>query len=361
MTRDPLNTPLCDLLGIRVPVVLAGMAGGPTSVALVAAVSRAGGLGTFGAMGMSTEALHDSVSQARASGADAVAVNVLLAPPRAGAGDGSAVKVAVAALAPEAIAADSPARPGATPGELVATAIAAGATAISVGLGDPAPVAGLVRQAGLPLIAMAACVEDAEQAVASGADVIVAQGGEAGGHRSNFVVEEDGSVPLVGTLALVPQIVDAVEVPVLAAGGIMDGRGLAASLALGAQGVQMGTRFLVADEASVAPSYKSRVARSRETESVITTAVSGRPARGLPNTLIRTLEAAGDGAGWPAQAALTAAARAAGAAADDDELIALWSGQAGGMAGEPRPAAEIMDDVVDGARRVLSHLGAAGR
>ena len=104
--------------------------------------------------------------------------------------------------------------------------------------------------------------------------------------------------------------------------------------------------------------YKRRVAASRDVESVITAAVSGRPARGLPNTLVRTLEAAGDGVGWPAQAGLTAAARAAGAAADDAERVALWSGQAGALAGTGRPAAEIMDALIAQARGVLGELGA---
>lgn len=356
MNRDPLNTPLCTRLGIRVPVILAGMAGGPTSPELVTAISRSGGLGTFGAMGMTPDAIAAAVREVRDAGVHAVGVNVLIAPPLEGEGDGSAVRVAVAALAPEG--GGQPAPPPSTPAELVEAAIDAGATVISVGLGDPAPVAALVKDAGLPLIAMAACVADAERAVASGADVIVAQGGEAGGHRSNFEVGPDGSVPLVGTLALVPQIVDAVAVPVVAAGGIMDGRGLVAALALGAQGVQMGTAFLVAEEATVAPSYKRRVARSRDTESVITRAVTGRPARGLPNKLMRTLEAAGDGVGWPAQAGLSAAVRAAGTAADDDERLALWSGQAGAMAGGPRPAAAILEAVVDGAREVLAGMGA---
>ena len=156
----------------------------------------------------------------------------------------------------------------------------AGARVVSVGLGDPAAVRDLAVAAGAPLIAMASSVEDAERAVASGAQVIVAQGAEAGGHRSTFDVPADGVVPLVGTFALVPQVVSAVDVPVVAAGGVMDGRGLAAALALGAQGVQMGSRFLMADESGASAGYRRRVSEARDTDTIITRAVSGRPARG---------------------------------------------------------------------------------
>ena len=122
----------------------------------------------------------------------------------------------------------------------------------------------LARDAGVPLIAMASSVDDAVRSARSGADVIVAQGAEAGGHRSSFDLPEDGEVPLIGTFALVPQVVRAVDVPVVAAGGVMDGRGLAAALALGAQGVQMGTRFLVAAESGAPEGYKRRLREAHD-------------------------------------------------------------------------------------------------
>ena len=128
-------------------------------------------------------------------------------------------------------------------------------------MGDPAPIVSATRAAGVPLIAMVSTAEEARLSVAAGADAVIAQGAEAGGHRATF--EPGDEPPLVGTLALVPRVVDAVDCPVVAAGGIMDGRGLAAALALGAQGVSLGTRFMLATEAGVADCPPAPAARAR--------------------------------------------------------------------------------------------------
>ncbi len=340
-------------------MLLAGMAGGPTTPELVAAVSEAGGLGAFGITGMSIAAVDAAVRRARELTDAPIAVNVLVAPATAPDPDGGDPRPAIAGLRTGmGLPADAPAPPvPATPRELVATALAAGAAVVSVGLGDPAEVADLAAAAGVPLVVMASSVADAERSVASGADVIVAQGSEAGGHRSTFEVPRDGSVPLVGTFALVQKVVAAVDVPVVAAGAIMDGRGLAAALALGAQGVQMGTRFLVALESGAPDGYRRRVASARDTDTVITRAISGRPARGLRNRLVDTLEAEGPPAlGYPRQAAASADLRSAAARADEPELIALWAGQAAGLAGAPRPAGEILRETVAEAIAVIRGL-----
>jgi nitronate monooxygenase len=355
-----LRTPLCDLLGIEVPIVLAGMAGGSTTPELVAAVSEAGGLGTFGAMGMPLDRLGEAVERAHALTRGPIGVNVLVASAIATDEDLGPVRAAVGGMRAELglpAAEPAPGPPAPTPAESVRVGLEAGASVVSVGLGDPAPVADLARAAGAPLIAMAATVEDAVRAVASGADAVVAQGGEAGGHRSNFRVAPDGSVPLVGTLALVPQVVDAVDVPVIAAGGIMDGRGVAAALALGAAGAQLGTRFLVSEEAGVPPGYKRRVLAAADTETVVTMALSGRPARGLRNRLIAEMEGAGANAGYPHQAGLTAGLRAAAAAADREDLLPLWAGQAAGLAEGTLPAAEIVAALVAETTAVIARLG----
>jgi nitronate monooxygenase len=128
---------------------------------------------------------------------------------------------------------------------------------------------------------MVSTTDEARIAAASGADAVVAQGAEAGGHRSSFTVGPGGRVPLVGTMALVRQVVRAVDVPVVAAGGIMDGAGLVAALALGAGGVQLGSLFLAARESGAIPSWKERLRTARDTDAQLTTAFSGRPARGL--------------------------------------------------------------------------------
>jgi nitronate monooxygenase len=335
------------------------MAGGPTTPELVAAVSDAGGLGTFGLAGMSVAAAREAVRRACALTGAPIAVNVLVAPPTAPDPAGEDPGTVLAPLRRELGLPETPA-PGpapATPAELVEAGLEAGARVVSVGLGDPSVVRDLAVAAGAPLIAMAASVADATRAVASGAQVVVAQGAEAGGHRSTFEVAPDGAVPLVGTFALVPQVVAAVEVPVIAAGGVMDGRGLAAALALGAQGVQMGSRFLVAAESGVPEGYRRRVSAARDTDTVITRAISGRPARGLPNRLLTTLEAAGPPAlGWPRQGGATADVRGAAAAADDPELMALWAGQAAGLAVAGHSAGRIVQETVDEAAAILRGL-----
>ena len=351
------RTELCDLLGIDVPILLAGMAGGMTTPALVAAVSDAGGLGAFGAAGMSPDGLTSAIERARALTDRPIAVNVLLADPTPARGERERVEEAVDRLS-ERIGqrpAPSAGRPPAGP-ELVEAGLAAGARVVATGLGDPAPVVELARAHGAPVVAMVATVEDARRAVASGADVLVAQGAEAGGHRSNFRVGEDGTVPLVGTLALVPQVVDAVDVPVVAAGGIMDGRGLAAALALGAQGAQLGSRFLTTDEAGVPESYRRRLERAADTDSVVTASVSGRPARGIRNDLIAALERAEPAnLGYPSQMGLTGPLRAEGMKRDDGELIALWAGQAAGLA-RRGGAADAVREIAAEADAILAAL-----
>ncbi len=356
-----IETPLTRLLGIPRPILLAGMAGGPTTPELVAAVSRAGGLGVVGVAGMTTEAVHDAVARAVAlAGGAPVGVNVLISPavPRPGA-DPDAVQAILAPLRTVLGLPHPPpaAPPPATPLDLVVTALAAGATVVTTGLGDPTAVAGAARNAGAPLIAMASTVADARRMAEAGADAIVAQGAEAGGHRSNLEVPPDHEVPLIGTVALVRQVVAAVDIPVAAAGGIIDGAGVAAALALGAGGVQMGTAFLVASEAGVPAGWRDRVRSARDDETIITRTLSGRPARGLPNRLTRALAAPG-AMGWPEQNAATGDVRRGAAHANAPELMALWAGQAAGLAGPDRPAAAIVDGIMADALDRMRHLGA---
>jgi nitronate monooxygenase len=357
-----IATPLTRLLGIRRPILLAGMAGGPTTPELVGAVSRAGGLGVFGVAGMTPDAVRDAVSRALelADGAP-VGVNVLISPavPRPGA-DPDAMQ---AVLGP--MRADMglphpppPGPPAATPLELVQAGLEAGASVVATGLGDPAPVAAAARDAGAPLIAMVSTVDDARTVVDSGADVVVAQGAEAGGHRSNLHVPSDAPVPLVGTMALVRQVVAAVDVPVVATGGIMDGAGLAAALALGASGVQLGTALLVAHEAGVPAGWRERIRSARDDETIVTRALSGRPARGLPNALTGALDVPG-AMGWPQQNAVAADIRRAAAREGDADHMSLWAGQAAALAGDDRPAAEIIDRIMDDAVASIRGLGDA--
>ncbi len=355
-----LHTPLCDLLGIRTPILLAGMAAGPCTPELVAAVSGAGGLGVFGATGMSTDALADDIARARALGARAIGVNVQIARANAPRAEAAALTAALAdvrtSLGLPASPADTrPASVSASPRDLVAAALAAGATVVATGLGDPAEIADLAAAAGAPVLAMVATVDEARRAVVSGAAAIIAQGAEAGGHRASFEVPADGRVPLVGTMALVPQVADAVGVPVIATGGIMDGRGLAAALALGAQAVSLGTRFLLATESAASATYRRRLAGLPETATVVTDAVTGRPARWVRNTLTDTLERGPGHIGWgPQRRALDDIRRAANER-DAPEYLPMLAGQGAGMARE-QPAAEIVAEIAAEAAAVIDRL-----
>lgn len=354
-----LTTPLCDLLGIRYPILLAGMAGGPTTPELVAAVSDAGGLGTFGANGMRLDTLRAAVRRARELTNAPIAVNVLLAPPRAATSEPETLRAALAPVRSELGLGPEPpaAAPPPTPIELIEAALEEGATVVSSGLGDPAPLVPLARAAGAPVLAMVATVADARRAAASGADVIVAQGAEAGGHRSNFEVPESGPPALVGTMALVPQVVAAVDVPVVAAGGIMNGGGLVAALALGAQGAQLGTRFLRTVESGANAGYRERVGHAADTDTEIITAFSGRPARGLRNRMLDTLEAAGSPSiGWPRQAAAWADVREESDRRGTGDFISLWAGQAAGLAGPEIGAGAVVDEIIAEAAATLTRL-----
>ena len=164
------------------------------------------------------------------------------------------------------------------------------------------------------------------------------QGYEAGGHRGTFLDDFDQS--LIGTLALVPQVADAVSVPVIASGGIMDGRGIAAALALGAQAAQMGTAFLSTEESGICDAYKAALPASRSEQSRITRAFSGRPARGIANAFMRDMDAnPSDILPYPLQNALTRPMRNAGGRAGDIDVLSLWAGQGAPMA---RRAAELV-------------------
>jgi nitronate monooxygenase len=185
-----------------------------------------------------------------------------------------------------------------------------------------------IKSRGLYVVGTATTVEEAMALQESGVDAIVAQGAEAGGHRGTFL--EDFESSLVGTIALVPQIVDAVAVPVIASGGIMDGRGVAAAIVLGACAAQLGTAFLTCKEAGVPDAYKEAIFSAREQDTRITRAFSGRPARGIVNRFMR--EVGDDVPPFPIQNQLTRPLRNAAAKVGLADLLNLWAGQGTRMA-----------------------------
>ena len=322
-------------LGIDVPVVL-GPFGGLSSVELAGVVSDAGGLGSFGLYCYTPERVHDTISALRARTDRPFAVNVWLP-------TGDEVSPAevdlgpsIAALAPLYTAAGV--EPPAPPEHFIPDAAAqlaavleAAPPALSVVFG--VPDAGLVaaaRERGIRLLGTATSVAEAVALAAAGVDAVVASGAEAAGHRVSFLRRAEDS--LVGTMALVPQVVDAVGVPVVAAGGVADRRGVAAAFALGAAGVQVGTAFLRTRQSAAPAAHRAAIAAAADTDTVLTRAMSGRLARGIPNRAMRDIETSGIIAPFPAQNWLTGVFRAAGAARDDADLLSLWAGQAAALA-----------------------------
>jgi nitronate monooxygenase len=213
--------------------------------------------------------------------------------------------------------------------EQLAAVLDSGAAVFSFTFGLlPASAIEAIKGRGMFLIGTATTVEEAIALEQVGVDAVVTQGSEAGGHRSTFATPFEAG--MVGTLALVPQVVDAVTVPVIASGGIMDGRGIAAALALGAHAVQMGTAFLTCDEAGIPPAYQEAILQAREHETRLTRAFSGRPARGIVNRFMTEVERADVTDAilpFPLQNALTRPLRTAAAQQGRAELLSLWAGQ----------------------------------
>jgi len=220
-------------------------------------------------------------------------------------------------------------------------ALTAGAAAISFTFGiPPADALALIKSRDVLLVGTATTVAEALALRDAGFDAIVAQGSEAGGHRGTFIGAFDDA--MIGTMALVPQIVDAARLPVIASGGIMDGRGIAAALALGAGAVQMGTAFLTCDEAGIVEEYKTLIQHTAEDGTRITRVFSGRPARGIVNRFMREMtDAAALTPPFPIQNALTRPLRSAAAKDGRTEFLSLWCGQAPRLA-RRQPAAALI-------------------
>ncbi|WP_394289218.1 NAD(P)H-dependent flavin oxidoreductase [Microbacterium sp.] len=346
MTRS-----LTDLLGIEVPIVL-GPFGGLSSVALTAAVSDGGGLGSFGLYGYDATRIRETVDLLRAATARPFALNLWLP-------TGDEVTPAEADIVPtrDALASlfraagveppEPPSRFLPPLEEQLDAVWDAAPAALSVVFGvPPVDVVDEAHRRGIRVIGTATSVAEAVALADGGVDAIVASGSEAAGHRVTFRARPEDS--LVGTFALVPQVVDAVDVPVIAAGGVADRRGVAAALALGAQGVQVGTAFLRTRQSAASDGHREAISRARDTDTVLTRAMSGRLARGIPNRAIREIEALGAIAPFPAQNWLTGVFRAA--AGGDPDLSSLWAGQAAALAVHD-DAAAVLTELIAGLPR----------
>lgn len=360
-----LMTDLGRRLGLRVPIVQAPMAGGASPPALAAAVAEAGGLGSLGAGYLEAESISAQIAETRGRlGTRPFQVNLFA--PRAGVRREDVAEETLAranaALAPfrAELGLETPAPPAA-----FAPAFEAQVEAV---LADPPPVVSFtfglpgqevldaVRQAGCLVMATATTLAEAVQLEDTGrVDVVVAQGAEAGGHRGGFAVEAGHG--LVGTLPLVEATVGRLELPVVAAGGIMTGRGVAAALALGAGAAQLGTAFLTTDECGIPQAYKDAVWSGRDDGTVLTRAFSGRPARALNNRFVEEMdERAAAIAPYPAQNALTGDIRRAAAERGRPEFMSLWSGQGAGQ-GRRVPAGELVAALAAEAEDAIARLG----
>lgn len=341
---------LTRILGVDLPVVL-GPFGGMSSVALTAAVSNAGGLGSYGLYGYDPARIAETAAQLRAATDRPFALNLWMPTGTEVAPVTVDLGPAQATVAPLYAELGIPAPEGQPDHYLIdvddqlATVLETRPAVVSVIFGMPSPeIVTQLHDHGVRIVAAATTVAEAVAVEAAGADAVVASGAEAGGHRVSFLRPAEAS--LVGTFALVPQVVDAVGIPVIAAGGIADRRGVAAAFALGASGVQVGTAFLRTRESAASAAHRAALARVSADGTVLTRAATGRWARGIPNRLIDTVEA-GAIAPFPAQSWVVGALRAEANRRGIGDLQSLWSGQAAAL-GRDIAAAELVAELAAG-------------
>ncbi|MBM7655467.1 NAD(P)H-dependent flavin oxidoreductase [Neobacillus cucumis] len=353
-----LNTKLCKILGIAYPVIQAGMAGGPTTVELVASVSNAGGLGTLGAAYMKPEEIRTAIRKIKEQTSKPFAVNLFCTnwtDQYAGVEESQKVLNAIR----ERLGLKQSNQKVITNNffeEQFEVLMEEKVSVISSAFGIfPQDKMIQAKERGIKVTTMVTTVREAQLAESEGTDIIIAQGSDAGGHRSTFEIEKNSLGAAVGTFSLVPQVVDAVSVPVVAAGGIMDSRGLVAALALGAQGVQMGTAFLTTMESGAHSAYKQALINSTEESTVITKAFSGRPARGIKNAFMRAYEDMNlSPADFPTQNTLTNDIRKQAALQNNPEYMSLWAGQGTRLLHNEIRAEKLLSDLISGANHILN-------
>ncbi|MES2535556.1 MAG: nitronate monooxygenase [Pseudomonadota bacterium] len=345
------------------PIIQAPMAGGATTPELVAAVSNAGAIGSLAAPLLAPQAILEQAGKIRALTSQPFAINLFVQQTPQPAAE--IIAHGAQLLEPVWDALGWTALPvpvkwcedfDAQFDALIAAKPALASFTFGILTGEQV---GRLHAAGILVVGTATNVAEALAWEQVGADVVCAQGIEAGGHRGTFIgQQEDG----LGLMALVPQIADAIRLPVVAAGGIMDGRGIAAALQLGAVAVQIGTAFLPCPESGIHPAYKKRLLAAHEAPEKaltrLTRAFSGRYARGLVNRFIETMQAVERQVPpYPIQNALTGSIRAHAAKTDDTEHMSLWAGQGVGLI-RAMPAAQLISTLVsewrdDAATKIL--------
>ncbi len=311
-----LHTPLCDLLGVKHPIMLAGM-GGVSYAELAAAVSNAGGYGVLGMAGRTPEFIRDEMRKVKSLTDKPFGVDLL-------------------AASPESLTAS------------VEIIIEEGASSFVAGLGVPMPIMEKLKKAGLKVMVVCGAVKHAVKAEQAGCDAVICQGGEGGGHTG-----------LVGTMPLVAQAVEAVKIPVVAAGGLYDGRGLAAALALGATGVWMGTRFIASEEAHAGELYRQAILEAADEDTIRTRSYSGKPMRVKKNPYVDEWETRPqDIQAFPIQAMVSHQAGAMGGIGGqieglDPDKSCFAMGQSAGGVHSVMPAGEIVAQLIQEAEAAI--------
>lgn len=351
-----LKTEMCSTLNIEYPIIQAGMAGGATTPELIANVSNAGGLGTLGAAYMKPEDIKQAIHDIRKLTTKPFSVNLFCVENSDEPNDEekNVVKKELLRIGRDLGVKESDIQFNAADyfDEQFQVLIDEKVPVISTAFGLlPEAKAKQAKENDIIITSMITTVEEAILAERRGADIIIAQGSDAGGHRSTFDLTRHKNGADIGTFSLVPQVADNVKIPVAAAGGVNDGRSLAAALALGAAGVQIGTRFLSSEEAGIHKAYKQKLFASKEDDTVITKVFSGRPARGILNKFIE--EFSKDPLAYPYQNSATKSIRGAAAKRGNAEYISLWAGQNLRPVVKEQPAAEIVEEIIESARNLL--------
>ncbi|GAB4271540.1 MAG: enoyl-[acyl-carrier-protein] reductase FabK [Thermincola ferriacetica] len=310
-----MKTELCDLLGIEYPILQGGMAWVSTAE-LAAAVSEAGGLGIIGAGHAPAEWVRDEIRKARERTNKPFGVNVMLMSPHVE--------------------------------EVMQVVLQEKVPVITTGAGSPGKYIPALKENGTRVIPVIPSVALAKRMEKAGADAVVAEGMESGGHIGELT-----------TMAMVPQIVDAVDIPVIAAGGIADGRGLVAALALGAKGIQVGTRFMCAEECTIHPNVKEFILKAKDRDTVITGRITGHPVRCLKNKLTKEFEDMEERRVSVEELEALGVGSLKKAMVDGDiEMGSVMVGQIAGMVKEIKPARAIIEEIIAGAEQTLKSLEA---
>lgn len=309
-----MQTDITKLLGIEYPIIQGGMAW-VAEHHLAAAVSEAGGLGLIGGANAPAEVVRNEIREARKLTSKPFGVNVMLMSPHAE--------------------------------DIAKVVVEEGIKVVTTGAGSPEKYMKMWKEAGIVVIPVVASVALARRMERTGADAVVAEGTESGGHIGEAT-----------TMTLVPQVVDAVNIPVIAAGGIADGRGLAASLMLGAKAVQMGTRFVVADESIVSEAYKDRIIAAKDIDSAVTGRSHGHPVRSLRNAMTREyskLEA--EGKSFEELEYLTLGTLRKAVMEGDIVHGTVMAGQIAGLVSKKQSAKEIIEEIISEATNLLKNAG----